>query len=511
METNRETYVVVDDDDDDENVSVASVSTTTATQQSKKNNTTGWFRHELRQVRHIVPPIVAQFGSQQLMMATQLVYCGRISREALTSATIAVTLWNMFWMAITGAGGTMDTLGSQAYGAKDERAVKSWAILTTAVLFACCVPANAVLGASKELAIGMFHADKERSGEIRDCALVMAASFYPLAATLGVQKYLSVRRKVWAIGATSVATLFLNVGFHHALVTVGEGGIVGSCWAMACSRVANLLMLLAYLAKDEKWHKRGAFDEYVAAYRTITREMVSRAVKLSMSGIIMVFGEAFSFELTVVLASSLGDVALGAHMVMLNICTFTFMCGPMAFGTAASIRVGNLLGAGCPDRAKRAAWLIVGISVSFMACCALTIILCIKPIASVYTAGDADITASLTKIAPFGALFQIFDGLLGSCNGVLRACGKQHVIAVSNLFSLWFCGLLAGVLFVLVGGFGVRGVWWGLAIGVICAGSFLAFLAMRLDWERETERAKLSATNVERDEEERDANEEAAA
>jgi MATE family multidrug resistance protein len=434
------------------------------------------------------------------MMATQLVYCGRVSREALTSATIAVTMWNMLWMAITGVGGTMDTLGSQAYGAGDDSAVKSWAMLTTGILCASVVPATGILATSKELAISVFHADRARAPEIRDCAMIMALSFYPLALTLGAQKYLSVKRKVGAIGCTSVATLFMNVGFHHAFMTVGGYGIRGSCWAMVCARVANLVLIIAYIAMDEGWCKRRghgakALRAYGDAYRTITSDMTKRAWWLSMSGMIMVFGEAFSFELTVVLAAMLGDVALSAHMVMLNICTFTFMCGPMAFGTAASIRVGNLLGAGHPERARRSAWLIVCISVSFMACCAVTILLCVKPIASIYTAGDEEISAALVKIAPFAALFQIFDGLLGSCNGVLRACGKQALIATSNLFSLWICGLVSGFLFVLVGGFGVRGVWWGLAIGVTCAGSFLAGLASRIDWSREAARAKLSATS----------------
>ena len=74
------------------------------------------------------------------MVATQLVYCGRLSRDALTSMTVATTMWNILWMAITGAGGTMDCLGTQAHGSGDARAVKSWALLTTAfftaVLFA---------------------------------------------------------------------------------------------------------------------------------------------------------------------------------------------------------------------------------------------------------------------------------------------------------------------------------------------------------------------------------------
>ena len=461
---------------------------------------TAWFRRELRAVSHIVPPVVAQFGSQQLMVATQLVYCGRLSRDALTSMTVSTTMFNVLWMAITGAGGTMDCLGTQAYGSGDARAVKSWGLLTTAFLVLCCLPATAVMAAGKPISEAIFHADKEKSSEIRDCALVLAVSFYPLALTLGIQKYLACRRKVWAVGATSMLTLAVTVGFLEAFVTGSNGGIVASCWAMVAARTVNLMALVAWVAVDERWWptKGCAFVEYVEAYRSVTRDMVIRVVRLSMSGIIMVFGEAFAFELTVILASGLGDVSLGAHMIALQIATITFMTGPMAFGTAASIRVGNLLGSSDPRGAKRAAWLIVGISVAFMACCAVTILVAMKSIANLFTRGDADIVHALTRIAPFIALFQVFDGLLGCCNGVLRACGKQALIAKSNLVSLWLFGIGSAVLSTEVGRVGVRGLWWGLAIGVCCAGSFLAYHCARIDWVLEARLAESAATNIER-------------
>jgi len=86
-------------------------------------------------------------------------------------------MFNILWMAITGAGGTMDCLGTQAHGSGDERAVKSWGLLTTAFLTLCCLPATAVMAAGKPISEAIFHADKERSSEIRDCALVLAVSF----------------------------------------------------------------------------------------------------------------------------------------------------------------------------------------------------------------------------------------------------------------------------------------------------------------------------------------------
>ncbi len=56
--------------------------------------------------------------------------------------------------------------------------------------------------------------------------------------------------------------------------------------------------------------------------------------------------EAGSFEITTAFAGRLGTVAVSAHSALLGICTYTFISFPFAVATAATIRVGNLLGAG---------------------------------------------------------------------------------------------------------------------------------------------------------------------
>ena len=77
--------------------------------------------------------------------------------------------------------------------------------------------------------------------------------------------------------------------------------------------------------------------------------------------------EAWSFELSTLLASYLGTISLDAHAIMLNIIAFTFISCPLAISIASSIRIGHLLGAGDAANAKTAARLTVGVTVVFMA------------------------------------------------------------------------------------------------------------------------------------------------
>ena len=110
--------------------------------------------------------------------------------------------------------------------------------------------------------------------------------------------------------------------------------------------------------------------------------------RLGARGAVMVAAEASSFDVTVVFASQLGQVALDAHMALLNICSLTFMTGPMAFGIAANVRVGNLLGAGAPDRARVAAVVSIAFGVAWMAACALLIVAFRRRVGEIFVGSD---------------------------------------------------------------------------------------------------------------------------
>ena len=64
------------------------------------------------------------------------------------------------------------------------------------------------------------------------------------------------------------------------------------------------------------------------------------------TGALMLGLEAWSFELSTMLASYLGTTSLDAHAIVLNIIAFTFVSCPLALSIASSIRVGHLLGSG---------------------------------------------------------------------------------------------------------------------------------------------------------------------
>jgi Na+-driven multidrug efflux pump len=84
------------------------------------------------------------------------------------------------------------------------------------------------------------------------------------------------------------------------------------------------------------------------------RSTYTSFVRLGLSGGVMMALEAWMFEMMTVFAGHVGDVALDAHNILLLIAGFFFLSFPLGISIAATIRVGNLVGAGEASRAKRA-------------------------------------------------------------------------------------------------------------------------------------------------------------
>jgi len=144
---------------------------------------------------------------------------------------------------------------------------------------------------------------------------------------------------------------------------------------------------------------------------------------------------------------------------------FTFMF-PLGFSSAAVVRVGTYIGAGDPERARVAGWLCIGISIGVMSAFAAGYVAFPRFLLSLFTPDTAVIETG-TKILAVVALFQIADGTQVSTTGALRGLGNTRAAMLANLVGHYPIGLALGLLLCFAFGFGVVGLWAGLAAGLI--------------------------------------------
>src|ERR1035441_2429795 len=75
--------------------------------------------------------------------------------------------------------------------------------------------------------------------------------------------------------------------------------------------------------------------------------------------------EVGAWNLVTLCAGRLTPVALATHQIALNYASLTYMV-PLGIASAAAVSVGHAVGAGDPERARRAGWLALGLGTGFM-------------------------------------------------------------------------------------------------------------------------------------------------
>jgi MATE family multidrug resistance protein len=260
-----------------------------------------------------------------------------------------------------------------------------------------------------------------------------------------------------------VANLF-NVLANWVLVFGHWGfpalGVLGAGIATAITQAFMLLLLVAW-----GWMfrlQRGAWVGWTAA--ALEPKGLLEVVRFGAPVAIQLGLEMWAFQVATLMAGLLGELGLAAHTVVLNLASLSFMV-PLGLSIATVTRVGNLIGAGNPAAAQRAAWVALGLGAATMACFSLLFVLGRHWLPTWYTR-QPDVIALAAATLPIAAAFQLFDGVQVVGSGVLRGMGRSRPAAVFNLVGYYLLAMPFGWWLAFERGMGLRGIWWGLAAGL---------------------------------------------
>jgi MATE family multidrug resistance protein len=180
--------------------------------------------------------------------------------------------------------------------------------------------------------------------------------------------------------------------------------------------------------------------------------------------------EVWAFQISALLAGRLGTDALAANTIVLNFAALSFMI-PLGLSMGASIRVGNLVGEGRSDLARRSARVSYGIAAFAMGLPALLFLVLRADLPRLFGATPAVLALS-AAIFPIAAAFQLCDGVQVVGGGILRGLGRTRPGAVLNFIGYYLVALPLGYFLGIRLGWGLPGLWWGLAsgLGVVAIG-----------------------------------------
>jgi MATE family multidrug resistance protein len=157
---------------------------------------------------------------------------------------------------------------------------------------------------------------------------------------------------------------------------------------------------------------------------------------------------------------------------------------PLGLASAGAVRVGNAVGARNPQGAAAAGWTVIAMGVVFMLLAGALFVWAPRQLIGLFTT-DGTVLSLGSSLLWIAAVFQLFDGLQGVVTGTLRGLGDTRTPMVTNLAAHWLIGLPFGYWLCFVAGWGARGLWWGLSLGLIVAG-----VVLTLVWSRSVGRLK---------------------
>ena len=426
-----------------------------------------------------VPVVMAELG-WMTMGVVDTVMVGGLGPEAISAAGVGNAMhiaFAIFGMAIMLG---LDTLVSQAYGARDIRDCHRWFFdgLTLAALMMVPIMALLLLVWFAIPSLG-FH------GDVRPLldsyfGIVMLSTPFLLAYAV-CRRYLQAMHAVTPVMVALITANLINAAGNWTLINGHFGfpalGVTGAAWATVISRAymfATLLLAVWWI--DRKRTREAGIDAPGLWHveRAFNAARLRRLLALGLPAASQVGAEVGVFALATALSGTLDPISSAAHQIALNMAGVAFMV-PLGLGSAGAVRVGHAVGAGDRPRASAAGWTAILLATGFMILAALVFIVVPRQLIALFSE-DPDVLAVGTSLLLLAAIFQLFDGIQGVITGTLRGIGDTRTPMVVNLVAHWLLGLPIGYLLCFVIGWGVYGLWVGLSLGLIVTGVILFYV-----------------------------------
>lgn len=419
------------------------------------------------------PVVLAELGWISMGIVDTLMV-GPLGAEAIGAAGIGSNTF--IAVAVFGMGLLLglDTLVSQAFGARRIEECHRWLVHGVALALILTIPITVVVWLLV-WSLDVWGLDHRVLPLTRDYLGVVGWSVAPLLLFASFRRYLqamnAVRPVMFALVSANLVNALVNWILIFGKLGAPAMGVRGAAWATVAARAYMTVFLLGTIVYRER-HAAGWLPLRIEAAR------LRRLIALGFPAASQITLEVGVFATATALAGRLAPASLAAHQISLNLAAATFMV-PYGVSSAGAVRVGQAVGRRDPEGVSDAGWTALALGVGFMVTAAAAFLALPRTLLGAFTA-DRTVIEIGVGVLGVAAVFQIFDGVQGVATGILRGLGDTRSPMIWNLAGHWLFGLPVGYTLCFGLGFGVVGLWTGLSIGLIV----VAIVLMCVWWRR---------------------------
>ncbi|XP_024992675.1 protein DETOXIFICATION 40-like [Cynara cardunculus var. scolymus] len=440
-------------------------------------------RIELGLLYKLAAPTVLVYLINNSMSMSTRIFSGQLGNLELAAASLGNQGIQLFaYGLMLGMGSAVETLCGQAFGAQKYDMLGVYLQRSAIVLTITAFPLTLVYIFSKSILLLLG-----QSPSMASAAALFVYGLIPqifaYAINFPIQKFLQSQSIVAPSAYISAGTLVVHLFLSWIMVYKLGFGLIGASLTLSFSWWIIVAGQFIYILKS---------DRCKASWTGFNLKAFGGLwdfVKLSSGSAVMLCLESWYMQVLVLIAGLLEnpELALDALSVCMAINGLLFMVS-VGFNAAASVRVGNELGAGNP---KAAAFSVLTVTtVSFIiAVIEAVIVLSLRHVISYVFTGGETVANAVSDLCPLLAITIILNGIQPVLSGVAVGCGWQAYVAYVNVGCYYIVGIPIGCILGFYFNYGVKGIWSGMIGGTGMQTIILIWSTFRTDWNKEVEKA----------------------
>ena len=397
------------------------------------------------QMYKLLIPLVIQNLLNAAVSSSDVVMLNYVSQSSISAVSLAANYAQVLGSVFYGLGTGATLLCAQYYGKKDFRAIQ--AVQGIALRFSMAISAVFALAAFTvpQVLMRLFTDDAELISIGAGYLRIMGITYLCWGI---IEVYMSVLRSIGRVTiclALNIMTFFLNIAlnavFIFGLLGAPKLGAVGVAIATAASRVVELVgsFVVSAFSKDMKLK----LSEVLRRNKVLTGDFVRLA--LPALGNDVSWGVAFSMYS--VILGHLGNDAVAANSIVVVIrnLTTTFC---FAVAGAGGILLGNVMGTGDLDKAKKYASEVMKMTVFSGAVGGVILIAAIPLVLRFASASLSDTAMGYLRVMLWINSYYIMGAAVNTSliAGVFRAGGDTRFGLICDSIDMWCYAVPLGFL-----------------------------------------------------------------
>lgn len=248
---------------------------------------------------------------------------------------------------------------------------------------------------------------------------------------------------------------FPKLGIKGAAIATVFGTVVASLMSILSLMRKDSFLHLGYILKEKLWKQFASLKTIIRLGSSVFLEQVLLRI---------------GFMSTAVMAADMGTAAMAAHQVGMNALSLSFSIGD-GMQAAAVALIGQSLGEKNPEQAKSYGWTCQKIGLFMAILMSIFYLTCGRFLYQLFFDEPhiIDMGQGISRIIVVIVLFQICQVIF---TGALRGAGDVVYTTIASCVSVTFVRTIAGYVFCYICGFGIYGIWLGIAADQLCRLTF---------------------------------------